>query len=190
MSRGCSVTNLDAAALEGRLHELGALLHACVHDGASIGFILPFTLSEADDFWRLKVLPAVAQGTRVVLLAEQSGSLVGTVQLDYDTPGNQRHRAEVRKLLVHPQWRRRGIAKALMHEIEAHASRLGRSLITLDTRSGDAAEPLYQALGYHVAGIIPDYCRDAFIDRLDATTVMYKSIEASARHYLKANVSP
>jgi ribosomal protein S18 acetylase RimI-like enzyme len=170
------ITQLDARSLRARTSDLGALLHACVLDGASIGFILPFTAAEADDFWRLKVLPGVEQGTRIVLLAEEAGSVIGTVQLDYDTPGNQRHRAEVRKLLVHPDWRRRGIGKVLMHAIEAHASRLGRSLITLDTRTGDAAEPLYTALGYRVAGVIPDYCRDTIVDRLDSTTVMYKSL--------------
>jgi ribosomal protein S18 acetylase RimI-like enzyme len=122
------------------------------------------------------VLPGVEQGTRIVLVAEEAGTVAGTVQLDYDTPDNQRHRAEVRKLLVHPDWRRRGIGKVLMHEIEAHASNLGRSLITLDTRSGDAAEPLYKTLGYRVAGVIPDYCRDTIVDRLDSTTVMYKSL--------------
>jgi len=174
MTRDIRITQLDAQSLRARVSELGALLHACVHDGASIGFILPFTKDEADDFWRHKVLPAVEYGTRIVLLAEVAGSVTGTVQLDYDTPGNQRHRAEVRKLLVHPDCRRRGIGKILMHEIEAHAARLGRSLITLDTRTGDAAEPLYAALGYRVAGVIPHYCRDTLVDRLDSTTVMYK----------------
>jgi ribosomal protein S18 acetylase RimI-like enzyme len=80
----------------------------------------------------------------------------------------------VRKLLVHPDFRRRGIGKALMTEAERLASDLGRSLITLDTRTGDKAEPLYQSLGYTVAGVIPGYCRDPFEDRLDATTIMYK----------------
>jgi ribosomal protein S18 acetylase RimI-like enzyme len=176
MTNDIRIVNLDAEALRARLSDLGALLHACVLDGASIGFILPFTSAEADDFWRLKVLPSVEQGTRIVLLAEEAGSVAGTVQLDYDTPGNQRHRAEVRKLLVHPGKRRRGIGKVLMHEIEILAGLLGRNLITLDTRTGDAAEPLYKALGYRIAGVIPDYCRDTIVDRLDSTTVMYKSL--------------
>lgn len=155
---------------------LTALLHACVMDGASIGFILPFTQREAESFWRDKVFPAVAQGTRIVLIAHLDGETCGTVQLDYDTPGNQVHRAEVRKLLVHPKSRRRGVAKALMAEIEAIASGLGRSLITLDTRTGDMAEPLYTGLGYNIAGVIPGYCRDTLTDRLDPTTVMYKNL--------------
>jgi ribosomal protein S18 acetylase RimI-like enzyme len=98
------------------------------------------------------------------------------VQLSTDTPPNQLHRAEVTKLLIHPDFRRRGIARALMEELEGLAERLGRSLITLDTRTGDSAEPLYASMGYVTAGVIPGYCRDAFVDRLDATTIMYKAL--------------
>lgn len=170
------ITKLTIADFTRELPGLAALLHACVMDGASIGFILPFTDEEARAFWRDKVFPAVAQGTRIVLIARLDGITAGTVQLDYDTPGNQLHRAEVRKLLVHPKFRRRGIAKALMAEIEKIAFALGRNLITLDTRTGDAAEPLYSGMGYRVAGVIPGYCRDTLSDRLDPTTVMYKNL--------------
>ena len=96
------------------------------------------------------------------------------MQLGYDTPANLRHRAEVSKLLVHPTLRRRGIARALMAGLEREAARLGRSLLTLDTRTGDMAEPLYVSLGYRIAGVIPGYCRHPSEDRLDSTTIMYK----------------
>jgi ribosomal protein S18 acetylase RimI-like enzyme len=159
-----------------RVEEFGDLLLACVADGASVGFIDPFTLVDATAYWRRKVLPAVMGREVVILVAEFGGRIVGTVQLDHDTMPNQRHRAEVRKLLVHPDFRRRGIARVLMAEIEAHARELDRSLLTLDTRTGDAAEPLYRDLGFETAGIIPDYCRDTHSPRLDATTVMFKRL--------------
>lgn len=159
-----------------RRGELAALLHACVHDGASIGFILPFSIADAEAYWTGKVLPRMRGTGLMVLAAQRNGRLVGSVQLDYDTPPNQPHRAEVRKLLVHPDVRRQGIAKALMAALEHQAGKLGRSLLTLDTRTDDKAEPLYAALGYRIAGIIPGYCRDPFDDRLDPTTVMYKAI--------------
>jgi ribosomal protein S18 acetylase RimI-like enzyme len=80
-----------------------------------------------------------------------------------------------RTLLVHPDFRRRGLARALMAELEAHARMLGRSLLTLDTRTGDRAEPLYASLGYETVGVIPRFCRDPFAaDKLDGTTIMYK----------------
>src|SRR5262245_17574405 len=136
------ISKLTPADFARELPGLTSLIHACVMDGASIGFILPFTTAEAEGFWRDRVFPAVVHGTRIVLVARLDGAIAGTVQLDYDTPGNQLHRAEVRKLLVHPKCRRRGIAKVLMAQIEEIASSLGRHLITLDTRTGDMAEPL------------------------------------------------
>jgi hypothetical protein len=169
-----SIYSADDVARQAR--ELGALLHACVHDGASISFILPFTPDDGAAFWTNKVLPEVREGRMALLVARQGDAIVGSVQLDYGTPPNQPHRAEVRKLLVHPDCRRRGIAKALMAELERLASRLGRRLITLDTRTGDKAEPLYASLGYKTVGVIPGYCRDPFENRLDSTTIMYKTL--------------
>jgi ribosomal protein S18 acetylase RimI-like enzyme len=118
----------------------------------------------------------VRDGRRLLLVAWAHERIAGSVQLDYDTPANQPHRAEIRKLLVHPAFRRQGIARQLMAEIERHAIRLQRSLITLDTRTGDNAEPLYRSLGYQTTGIIPGYCRDTITERLDATTIMYKNL--------------
>ena len=63
-----------------------------------------------------------------------------------------------------------------MAALERRAGELGRSLLTLDTRTGDSAEPLYTSLGYQTAGIIPGYCRDPFEDHLDPTTIMYKAL--------------
>jgi len=171
-----TVATFSAVDIAGHLGELGLLLHACVHDGASIGFILPYTTDDSQAFWSRKVLPAVRDGSRVLLVARAGERITGSVQLNYDTPPNQYHRAEVSKLLVHPEIRRRGIARALMAELELLARQLGRSLLTLDTRTGDAAEPLYTSLGYRTAGVIPGYCRDPFEDRLDPTTIMYKRL--------------
>ncbi|PSH63672.1 GNAT family N-acetyltransferase [Phyllobacterium sophorae] len=158
------------------VRELGALLHACVHDGASIGFVLPFPQEESEAFWIDNVLPAVQRGVRLLLVVHRDGRIAGSGQLDYDTPPNQPHRAEVRKLLVHPDFRRLGLAKALMAELERQAGERGRSLLTLDTRTGDKAEPLYASLGYKTAGIIPGYCRDPFQGNLDSTTLMYRAL--------------
>jgi ribosomal protein S18 acetylase RimI-like enzyme len=172
-----AICDLSADDVAGNVDALGALLHACVHAGASVNFVLPFPLAEAEAFWTAKVLPAMRAGGRIVVVARQGKRTVGSVQLGLDTPPNQLHRAEVSKLLVHPDFRRHGIARALMAAIEARAGHLGRSLLTLDTRTGDMAETLYTSLGYVTAGIIPAYCRDPFEDRLDSTTVMYKSLQ-------------
>jgi GNAT superfamily N-acetyltransferase len=171
--------NPAPASFENDLEMLGALLHACVAAGASVSFILPFSHEEAKAFWSEQVLPSVSAGTRCVLLARSAGNIVGTVQLDLGTPPNQPHRAEVRKLLVHPDARRRGIARSLMLAVEAQACEARRTLLTLDTVTGRPAEVLYLSLGYAVAGVIPGYALNFDSSILESTTVMYKTLNLS-----------
>lgn len=170
------IEEIPAARLEVELTNFGALLHACVHAGSSIGFILPFSPLEAEAFWREKVLPGSSANLRLLLAAYVDGTLVGTGQLDLDRMPNQPHRAEVCKLMVHPDFRRRGIAKGLMLALEEKALELGKGLLTLDTRTGDSAEPLYLSLGYKIVGQIPDFAIDSHSDRLDAATFFYKKL--------------
>ena len=171
-------------AINEDLDMLGEVLRACVHAGASVSFVLPFSHADAKAFWSGQVLPAVNAGTRLVLLARLEGSIVGTVQLDLATPPNQPHRAEVKKLLVHPDARGRGIAKRLMYALEEHARLARRTLLTLDTATGASAEPLYLSLGYVAVGSIPRYALSSDSTKLESTTVMYKDLsrdEGAAR---------
>jgi GNAT superfamily N-acetyltransferase len=166
----------DPARVDQDLEILGGMLHACVHAGASIGFILPFSLDDAKAFWRNQVLPGVNEGSRRMLVARIEDQIVGTVQIDLATPGNQPHRAEVKKMMVHPNARRRGIARALMEAIEEQARAAGRVLLTLDTTTGAAAEPLYLSMGYVAIGAIPNFALTVDSSKLEPTTVMYKEL--------------
>jgi GNAT superfamily N-acetyltransferase len=165
----------DAKQLDGDVALLGRLLHDCVHAGAAVSFILPFSHDDAVAFWRDRVFPTVHAGTCRVLLARRDGDIVGTVQLDLATPPNQPHRGEIKKLLVHPSARRAGIARALMLAIEDQARDAQRTLLTLDTAS-IAAERLYAALGYVRVGVIPRFSIRPDLSELEGTTVMYKEL--------------
>jgi GNAT superfamily N-acetyltransferase len=168
----------DPPALARDICMLASVLHACVHSGASVSFVLPFSHDDAKSFWQTKVLPAVQSGLCLVLVARGAGQILGTVQLDLATPPNQPHRAEVRKLLVHPDARRRGIARTLMLALEHEARGAQRHLLTLDTVTGGFAEPLYLSLGYVKVGVIPRYAVRPDSPELDATTIMYKDVGA------------
>ncbi|ANS41934.1 GNAT family N-acetyltransferase [Serratia inhibens] len=167
------IQQLNAGAVQNTLPELADMLHASVSQGASIGFVMPFTLEQAQAFWR-RLLPAIEREERILLVALQAGRVVGTVQLLLDMPDNGRHRAEVVKLMVHPQARRQGIARELMLQIQQKAIQHQRHLLVLDTLTGDTAEGMYRQLGFQLAGSIPQYARASNGSALDATSYMYK----------------
>ncbi|MFZ4834828.1 GNAT family N-acetyltransferase [Rouxiella sp. Mn2063] len=166
-SRDFSPADIDA---------LADTLFACVEQGASVGFILPFSKQQAQVFWH-KLLPAFASGEKRLLVARLHGKIVGTVQLVVGAPANGKHRAEVSKLLVHPEARRQGIAKQLMQRIETLALIEEKSLLVLDTDTHGSAVALYEGLGYQLAGVIPDYALSVG-GELHATSVMYKKLTA------------
>lgn len=166
---------LDSTGFAKTVDRLAQILHACVREGASVGFVMPFDRDEARAYWMNRVASPHAAGTKLVLIATIVGEVAGTAQLDLDSMPSKRHHAEVSKVLVDPGLRRAGVGRALMREIERRAAEEGRWLLTLDTAS-DAAEALYRSLGYELAGAIPHYARDAFEDRYDATRLMYKDL--------------
>lgn len=170
------ISRLTPDDLSPALPGLADLLHACVHDGASVGFVLPFPKKDAETFWRDRVFPGVRSGTTAIWVARDEGRIVGTVQLTGQTLPNQTHRADISKMLVHPLFRRRGIARRLLScaEEEAHARAL--ALLVLDTRSGDPAQSLYESAGFEVAGHIPLYCRNPSSPALEPTTYMFKRL--------------
>jgi ribosomal protein S18 acetylase RimI-like enzyme len=175
------IVQLSGDDLCANMDGLTEILHASVMAGASINFVMPYAAADAARFWTDKVLPGLKGGTLVVMVARVGGRVAGTVQLDCDTPPNQPHRAELRKLIVHPDFRNRGIARRLMAEIEQVAAARGRDLITLDTRAGDKAEPLYASLGYVTVGIVPGYSRDVFEERFDDCAFMYKRLDLGSQ---------
>ncbi|WP_346827522.1 GNAT family N-acetyltransferase [Serratia inhibens] len=167
------IQQLNDDEVQNALPELAEMLQASVSQGASIGFVMPFTLEQAQAFWR-RLLPAIEREERILLVARQAGRVVGTVQLLLDMPDNGRHRAEVVKLMVHPQARRQGIARELMLQIQQRAIQHQRHLLVLDTLTGDTAEGMYRQLGFQLAGSIPQYARASNGSALDATSYMYK----------------
>ena len=153
---------------------LAAILADSVADGAAISFMQPFTAVDAAEFLRTAVLPQVECGGRLLFAAALDGVPCGTAQLVLAMPPNQPHRCEIAKMAVHPAARRRGVARRLMEAAEAEARARGKTLITLDTRTGDRAEPLYAACGFAAAGVIPGYALDPDGGATHGTTYMYK----------------
>jgi acetyltransferase len=141
---------------------LCSLLAACVRAGASIGFVEPLDAAEVEAYWR-KVHAEAARQSRIILVARDTagGFIVGSAQLALEARANGRHRAEVQKVMVLPERRRKGIAAELMAAAEDAARARRVSLLFLDTSEGrGGAQEFYAALGYHYVGGIPGYALD------------------------------
>lgn len=150
--------------------DLSHLLIRVVEDGASIGFLPPMNLDEALQYWQ-----GVLQPGTMLWVAREKNTIVGTIQLLLVAKPNARHRAEIAKLMVHPEHRRKGIAGRLMHTAEAAATTEARELIVLDTREGDPSNILYTSLGYIQGGRIPDFVKSEN-GEFQATIIYYKKL--------------
>ncbi len=172
---GIRVRRLDTIG-DREMQGLSDVLIDCVEGGASVSFMLPISRTRVEAYWR-EMSASVARGERIVLAAEDTtGRIVGTVQVIWAEPENQPHRADLAKMLVHRSARRQGIGASLLVAAERMALKAGKTLLVLDTASGDA-ERLYARQGWQRCGQIPDYA--LWPDGTPcATTVFFKSLRS------------
>ncbi|WP_332764928.1 GNAT family N-acetyltransferase [Phenylobacterium sp.] len=174
MTQPFRIRRLEAAATRAAAPALAAILKDCVEGGASVSFMADMTLADALAFW-IGVAEAQAADGRAVIVAEDDDGPVGVVEVIPAGPPNQSHRGDVAKMLVHRRGRRRGVGEALMRAAEQAGRDLGKSLLTLDTVEGEAAERLYARLGWVRVGVIPRYALMPD-GRPCGTVVFYKDI--------------
>ena len=175
MSGAADISVLAAPISDAALEQLASVLVDCVEGGASVSFMAPFTQEQGLAFFR-KVTNSVVAGDTVLLAAKLDGKIIGTVQLGLDTPPNQPHRADVKKMLVHRSARGRGVGADLMARVEEEARKLGRWLLVLDTVPGENGYRLYKRAGWTECGTIPNYAM--FPDgRLCDTALFWKRLE-------------
>ena len=168
------IHSADTAGLPG----LAALLQDCVHQGASLGFLAPLSLTEAQRYWQgldAELGQGRGRGLRLWVARDGQGQITGSVQLQLSGQPNAAHRGEVQKLMVSPSARRQGLGRALLQTAEAAALAQHRHLLVLDTESGSTAEGLYRAEGWQAAGQIPDFAASPN-GQLRATSIYFKQL--------------
>lgn len=153
---------------------LAVILAETVAAGGSVHFMHPVARGAGEAFWH-KALADAASGKSVVLGAFVDGRLCGTVTLYLEAPPNGPFRGEIRKLMVLPAERRRGIGRALVLEAEQVARAHRRTLLTLDTAVQGGAGELYEALGWVKAGVIPEYAYEPHGTLVD-TVIYYRRL--------------
>lgn len=168
------ITALDEATL----NDLTDTLCRVVEAGASIGFFAPLRAEEAQRYWR-KAYQEYQAAERIILVAkDEHGRVIGSGQYAGAKSANGKHRAEVQKILVHPDNQRQGVGTKLMQALEQHALAHGRELLVLDTKQGDLGELLYVRAGYKAVGSIPGYTRTPH-GKPQATVIYYKHLRSN-----------
>lgn len=100
--------------------------------------------------------------SRVHVLRDPSGTVVG--YLSAWLVCNELH---INNLAVHPDWRRRGLARALLGAVLAAAVGEGAVRATLEVRSTNMpARRLYEGMGFRPAGLRRDYYTNPVDDAL------------------------
>lgn len=133
-------------------------------------FLPPLEQKDATKYWQTVLAPEV-----ILYVAKINNEVAGSIQLQLVTKPNGIHRAEICKLMTHPNFRRNGIGRSLMQKVEERAKQENRSLLVLDTREGDPSNKLYKSLDYQEVGTIPGYAISPN-GKLDATVIYYKNI--------------
>jgi GNAT superfamily N-acetyltransferase len=164
------ITAADDLLVDG----LSDVLLDAVQSGAGVSFMADLTRDDAEAWWRRTLASATPR--TVILVARDESGIVGTVQLQPAWPPNQPHRADVAKLIVHRRARGRGIARALMEELERQAWARHFTLLLLDTCKGSAAERLYTSMGWTRVGEVPNFALNPDGSWCD-TVFFYKQVE-------------
>src|SRR5258707_9772511 len=99
-------------------------------------------------------------GRNLPLLACQNGRIVGDATLHQQLGGWKRHIGRV-SVLVHPQYRGRGLAKALVSEIVSIARNLGLERVEAEfIGEQEAAIHMFAMLGFSNLARLEDYVKD------------------------------
>lgn len=165
-----AISSLRTADCEALVPDLVRLTLDAVESGASIGWEAPLDPDDAARYWDARI--ARFDGDECALFAAFAGDdLVGAVQRERGRFPTIRHRAEVTQLMVLRAWRRRGIARALLDELEDDAFARGIELLALEVPPGGAVDALCRACGYERSGVIPYALKHA--DGTVADTTVY-----------------
>ena len=173
-SQTYTLERLARPVADGDLQGLAQLLIDAVESGAAVSFLSPLTVDHAQRWWRQVIETADARA--IFLVARDADGIVGSVQFHPAWAPNQPHRGDIAKLIVHRRGRGAGLGTRLMHTIEQAAREAGFRLLTLDAKSGGAAERLYRRIGWIHSGTIPKYALDTDGRTPHATEIFYKDL--------------
>ncbi|ANH66468.1 GNAT family N-acetyltransferase [Mitsuaria sp. 7] len=138
--------------------ELIGLINSTVSDGGTLGYEQVLTPHQEVQFIAgLRV--GIASGRTHLLLGRVDGRPAFMALLHLNGMANCRHRAELAKGVVHPDFRGLHLVPLAFREIARLAERLDVEQLVLDVRENTRAHRLWQFFGFETYGVLEDYAR-------------------------------
>lgn len=148
------VTDFSGATARGIIE----LVDCATADGGTLGFAQPMKEDEARSFVN-GLRHRVAGGNTHVLLGTAERLPVFLAILSLNDMPNCRHRAELSKGVVRPDFRGRHLVEMAFAQIVQRSALLGIDQLVLDVRENSRAHILWQRFGFVTYGVLEDYAR-------------------------------
>lgn len=133
------------------------VIAAVVDLGGAVGWLA--TPDEAETgAWLDRQLALARAGDGAVCLVRDGGTVEALGVWNRFPDAVLRPNAEIRKVMVHPDARGRGLGRTVVEALTGHATEAGIEVLVLDARGNNhAAHALYDSLGWTRCGTIPDF---------------------------------
>jgi ribosomal protein S18 acetylase RimI-like enzyme len=148
------VTDFSGAIARGIIE----LVDCATADGGTLGFSLPMKEDEAQSFLN-GLRQGVESGNTHVLLGTAEGLPVFLAIMNLNHMPNCRHRAELSKGVVRPDFRGLHLVEIAFAKIVQLSTQLGIDQLVLDVRENSRAHILWQRFGFVTYGVLEDYAR-------------------------------
>ncbi len=122
---------------------------------AEVGGGIGFTQEATSETARRLMETYTAEGSHL-LQVSADGRFIGSGVLSKRKSPVQQHVGDIRKVVVHPDFRGRGLGRGVMENLEAKACEIGLEALVLDVRAHLPAVRLYEGMGYQRIGILKE----------------------------------
>jgi ribosomal protein S18 acetylase RimI-like enzyme len=149
---------VENVAVQGMSSSIVSLVDCATQDGGTLGYSQPLTAPEAQNLLG-DLQRRIDHGASHVLLGHTGTDPVFLAVLTQSNMDNCKHRAELSKGVIHPNYRGRSLVKLAFSELTARAKFLGVDQLVLDVREGSRAHALWLRFGFTTYGTLDDYAR-------------------------------
>lgn len=118
---------------------------------AEVGGGIGYTTAATQDKAR-ELMESFSQEGSNLLVALQEGAIVGSGVLSRRSSPVQQHVGDIRKVVVHPNYRGQRIGQEIMTHLEQRARDIDLEILVLDVRSHLPAVHLYKKIGFEDVG--------------------------------------